>query len=134
MLCFSLHFLANIQGAFIANEEEIFFGKFIGGGWRGGGGRGLGDCSSWGLIIRSCQGLVSFTNAFSSNLKTVNLKILPIMKGCTIEDKALSSPTELWKYLYLKLMVINRFQSLRHVQPDVGHIIYKVKSTNRGLH
>ena len=99
-----------------------------------GGGEGWATAPHGGLIIRSCQGLVSFTNAFSSNLKTVNLKILPIMKGCTIEDKALSSPTELWKYLYLKLMVINRFQSLRHVQPDVGHIIYKVKSTNRGLH
>ena len=133
MLCFSLHFLANIQGAFIANEEEIFFGKFIGGGWRGGG-EGWATALHGGLIIRSCQGLVSFTNAFSSNLKIVNLKILPIMKGCTIEDKALSSPTELWKYLYLKLMVINRFQSLRQAQPDVGHIIYKVKSTNRGLH
>ena len=33
------------------------------------------------------------------------------MKGY-IEDKALTSPTELWKHLYLKFIVTKRFQSL----------------------
>ena len=34
-----------------------------------------------GLMIRSCQGQESFTNAFSSNLKTVNLAIFPNYEG-----------------------------------------------------
>ena len=44
-----------------------------------------------GLMIRSCQGLGTFTNAFSSNLKTVyNLDFfLAIMKRYILEDKAL---------------------------------------------
>ena len=44
-----------------------------------------------GLMIRSCQREGSFTNAFSSNLKTVNLNFFPVMKGYTFEDKALGS-------------------------------------------
>ena len=37
-----------------------------------------------GLMIRSCQGLGSFTNAFFSNLNSVNLKISPNRGGiCT---------------------------------------------------
>ena len=39
----------------------------------------------------SCQGQESFTNAFSSNLKIVNLKFLSIKKLYTLEDKALIS-------------------------------------------
>ena len=40
-------------------------GTFIGGG---------GGCSTWGLLIRSCKGCGSLTNAFSSNLKKLNIK------------------------------------------------------------
>ena len=41
-------------------------------------------------MIRSCQG-GSFTNALSSNLTTVNLKIFSNIVGYTLEDKALTS-------------------------------------------
>ena len=34
-----------------------------------------------GLIIKSCQGQGSFTNVFSSNLKTVNLKVFAYHEG-----------------------------------------------------
>ena len=42
-------------------------------------------------MIRSFQGQGSFTNAFSSNLKAVNLKIFASHEGYTIEYKALTS-------------------------------------------
>ena len=36
------------------------------------------------LIIRSCQGQVSFTNALSNNLKTLNVKVFSNHEGiCT---------------------------------------------------
>ena len=41
----------------------------------------LGAVLYRGLIMRSCQGLGSFTNAFSSNVKTVNLKIFVNHEG-----------------------------------------------------
>ena len=45
-----------------------------------------------GLMIRTCQGWGSFTNAFSSNLiSKLYLEILPIMKGYTLADKALTN-------------------------------------------
>ena len=47
-----------------------------------------------GLMIRLCQGCERFTNAFSSNLKVVNLKIIANyegMNGYTLEEKALTS-------------------------------------------
>ena len=34
-----------------------------------------------GLMIRSCHGQESFTNSFSSNLKTVNLKMFTNHEG-----------------------------------------------------
>ena len=43
-----------------------------------------------GLMIKSCKGRGNFTNASSSNVKTVKLKMLPIMKGYILEDKALT--------------------------------------------
>ena len=49
-----------------------------------GGANLLRRCSTWGineLMIRSCQGQVSFTNSFFSNLKTVNLKIFASHDG-----------------------------------------------------
>ena len=42
------------------------------------------------LIIRSYQGGRSFTNAFSSNLNTLNLKIVPAMVEYSLEDEALT--------------------------------------------
>ena len=43
------------------------------------------------LMIRSCHGQGSFTNAFSNNLNTVSLKYCKsIMKRYTLEDKALT--------------------------------------------
>ena len=47
----------------------------------------LGGQLYWGTVlhggsmIRSCQGQGSFTNAFSSNLKTVNLKMFADHEG-----------------------------------------------------
>ena len=38
----------------------------------------MGGCFTWGLMIRSCKGgWEIFTNVFSSNLNTVNLKNFP---------------------------------------------------------
>ena len=44
---------------------QTFFRKFMGGYF------------TWVLMIRSCNWRKSFTNAFSSNLNSVNLKIFP---------------------------------------------------------
>ena len=44
------------------------------------------------------------------------------MKGY-IEDKALTSPTELWKHLHLKFIVIKRFQSLCRIQPNWAYYL-----------
>ena len=41
-------------------------------------------------MIKSCKGRGNFTNASSSNVKTVKLKMLPIMKGYILEDKSLT--------------------------------------------
>ena len=54
------------------------------------------------------------------------------MKGCTLEDKDLTSHTELWKYLYLKLIVIKRFQRL-WCSAWPWYNTGKVNSPNRGL-
>ena len=42
-------------------------------------------------MIKTCHGWGIFPNAFSSNLKTVNLKIFANHEGITLEDKALTS-------------------------------------------
>ena len=63
---------------------------------------------------RSCQGLGSFTNAFFSNLKTVNSKTFSNYERIQLKI-ALTSPTALQS---LKLIVIKRFQSLCHIQPN----------------
>ena len=47
---------------FVTDGGQIVLGKFI------------GEVRYGGLLIRSLQGQGSFTNAFFSNLKTVNLK------------------------------------------------------------
>ena len=58
--------------------------KFMDGEW--------GTVLHSGLMIRSCQGREIFINAFSSNLKTVNLKLFSSHEGiCTCKDKALTS-------------------------------------------
>ena len=44
-----------------------------------------------GLMTRSCQGQECFTNAFCSNLKTVNLKVFDNHEGAHSEDKVLTS-------------------------------------------
>ena len=42
----------------------------------------MGGGSTWGgLMIASCKGSWSFTNAFSSNLNTVNPKVFPKHDG-----------------------------------------------------
>ena len=41
----------------------------------------MGGCFTWGLMKKS------FTNAFSSNLNTLNLKFSPAMVGDTLENK-----------------------------------------------
>ena len=84
---FNLHYLANIEGAYSPTEQghsvspqsvKGSFSKSF--SWQ------MGDTFFaqiyWetvlhrGFMIRSCQGQESFTNTFSSNLKTVNFKIL----------------------------------------------------------
>ena len=65
-ICY-LNFLANNEGAYIH------------------GGQILGAALHGRLMIRSCQGWGSFTNALSGNLKTLyKFKILPGMKGYTL--------------------------------------------------
>ena len=54
----------------MADGGQNFFGRSIGGLFYMGNGVGGGV----GVMIISCQGQESFTNTFSSNLKTVNLK------------------------------------------------------------
>ena len=54
------------QKLLMADGGEIFFGRSIGGLFYMGNGVGV--------MMISCQGQESFTNTFSSNLKTVNLK------------------------------------------------------------
>ena len=56
--------------AFHGRWGRNYFGKIYGGVVQHGG-----------LMIRSCQGRDSFTNAFSSNPKTVNLKIFVNHEG-----------------------------------------------------
>ena len=69
---------------------KAFHGKW-GTNFLGGGQIYWGTLLHEGLMIRSCQGQGSFTNAFSSNLKTVNLKIFANHEGYTLEYKALTS-------------------------------------------
>ena len=71
-----------------------------------------------GLMIKSCQGQRSFTNSFSSNLNTVNLKIFANHEVIYTWRQNPDYSTELWKYLYLKL-IFKRFQRLHRVQPDL---------------
>ena len=54
------------------------------------------------------------------------------MKGYTLEDKDLTSHTELWNYLHLKLIVIKRFQRL-WCSAWPWHNTGKVNCPNRGL-
>ena len=70
------------------------------------------------LMIRSYQGWGSFTNTFFNNhflffqsWRGIHLKIKPWPK--------------LWKYLYLKL-IVNRFQRLCHVQPDLVKLAVQI--------
>ena len=44
-----------------------------------------------GLMTRSCQGQECFTNAFLSNLKTVNLKVFDNHEWVHSADKVLTS-------------------------------------------
>ena len=78
-----------------------------------------------GLMIRSCQGQVSFTNTFSSYLKTVNLKIFANHKGIYTWRQSSDRSTELWKYLFLKL-IIRSFQMLCLVQTDLAILFVKL--------
>ena len=55
----------------MAGGGQNLFGRSIGGLFYMGNGVGGGGV---GVMIISCQGQESFTNTFSSNLKTVNLK------------------------------------------------------------
>ena len=59
-------------------------------------------------------GRKSFTNAFSSNLNTVNLRIFPAMVGGTLENKSLPV-YRIMEDLSLRL-VVKRFQRLSEVQ------------------
>ena len=79
------------------NMERPFYKYFS---WQMGD-KFLGAVLHGGLMIRSCQGWRSFTNAFFSKhfgklsvnifQLTFSSKFLPIMKGYTLEDKALTS-------------------------------------------
>ena len=75
--------------------EQTFFGKFIGGSC-------LHGLMQWGRK--------SFTNTFSSNLSSVNLKNFPGHGGRHNSNQYL----ELWKDLFMRLMV-KRFQRLSQV-------------------
>ena len=74
------------------------------------------------LIIRSCQGHESFTNAFFS---------IVIHKGIYTWRKNLDQCTKLSNYLNFKL-IVKRFQRLSHVHPDL--IICKVNSRSKELY
>ena len=78
-------------------EEQSFLGKFMG---------GLFYMGSNDQIMQ--RGRKSFTNAFSSNLNSVNLKFFPSHGGKYLKIYPTQS-LELWKDLSLKLMVM-RFQ------------------------
>ena len=56
-------------------------------------------------MIKSCQE-ESFTNAFISNVKTVNLKIFPNHGGIYTCRKSLDQSIELWKDLSSRLTII----------------------------
>ena len=65
----------SMEGPFYKNFSCQMGDKFLG-----------GAILDEGLMIKSCQGWGSFTNAFSSNLKTVyNLDFLAIMKEMKIK-------------------------------------------------
>ena len=64
-----------------------------------------------GLMIRSCQGQVNFTNTFFSN----HLSFFQSWRDIHLKIK---QEPKLWKYLHLKL-IVKRFQRLCHVQPDL---------------
>ena len=77
-------------------------------------------------------GKKSFTNEFSSNLNSVNLKIFPRSWWGTRWKINPNQSLELWKDLSLRLMV-KRFQRLSLVQfpscwPWTGVLIYHLKS------
>ena len=82
--------------------EQTFLGKFM-----------------WGVLYMGTSDQVmqerrkSFTNAFFSNLNTINLMV-GAMVGDTLEKNPYQS-MELWKDLTLRLMM-KRFQRLSHVQ------------------
>ena len=79
------------------------------------------------LMIRPWQEQGSFTNAFSSYLKTVNLKTCHSWRDIHLKINILSpdQSTELWKYLFLKL-IVKSFQRLCHVQLDLGILFVKL--------
>ena len=79
------------------------------------------------LMIRSCRGRGSFTNVFSSNLKTVNLKIFANHVGIYIYTWRWSPDhtTQIWRDLFLRLIVY-AFQRLCHFQPDLDILFVKI--------
>ena len=71
-------------------------------------------------MIISCQvGRENFTNAFSSNPDTLNMKIPPTMVGYILEDKALS--ILLWRDSSSRLIVFQRPCRFPRVEPDLGY-------------
>ena len=60
--------------------DKIFRGQFH-----------IGKIIEGNLMMRSCQERESFTNTFSTNLKTLNLKFFTNHKGHALEDKAQTS-------------------------------------------
>ena len=82
-------------------------------------------------MIKSCQE-ESFTNAFISNVKTVNLKIFPNHGGIYTCRKSLDQSIELRKDLSSRLTII-WFQRSYHVHfplssPLPAVLIYSFKS------
>ena len=126
---FSLHFLANIEGAYTPTwfssgarayclpskkPEGTFIKAFS---WN------MED-KFWAavmhrvLTIRSHQRWGSFTNAYFSNLKTIyrSWNICQSWRDIHFQINPDQS-TELWKYLYLNLIVNKRLKMLCHNQP-----------------
>ena len=48
------------------------------------------------------------------------------MEGYTLEDKAHDQSTELWKNLYLNLIINKKFQRVCHVQSDLDILFLKL--------
>ena len=91
-----------------------------------------------GLMIRSCQGQVSFTNALFSNLKSVNMKMFLQAKIFlrTWRDIHLKiKPWPVYRIMEGFILEVNTLEVSQNVSWSawLWHIAWKSNSTNRRL-